>query len=179
MVPYFSLYLCSYFFPTFFLSSTHTNKHVLVSALSLFLSRPPEPVYSTVNKLCDRAPSPRHYSPVEFDKSPMHSVPFPHYHVGVLPDSDITRYWSLNALHASDSCLHATVSSCPLPAPPTTCPTACSDHNSLHHCMLRPTNHPCVSDSFSAFGIVLCTDINKKNLKILFTNPHCPVNADK
>ncbi|XP_053500998.1 disks large homolog 2 isoform X3 [Ictalurus furcatus] len=53
--------------------------------------RPPEPVYSTVNKLCDRAPSPRHYSPVEFDKSPLHSVPFPHYHVGVLPDSDITR----------------------------------------------------------------------------------------
>ncbi|KAK3522029.1 hypothetical protein QTP70_021381 [Hemibagrus guttatus] len=56
-----------------------------------FQLRPPEPVYSTVNKLCDRAPSPRHYSPVEFDKSPMHSVPFPHYHVGVLPDSDITR----------------------------------------------------------------------------------------
>ncbi|XP_058267092.1 disks large homolog 2 isoform X31 [Hemibagrus wyckioides] len=55
------------------------------------INRPPEPVYSTVNKLCDRAPSPRHYSPVEFDKSPMHSVPFPHYHVGVLPDSDITR----------------------------------------------------------------------------------------
>ncbi|XP_046716969.1 disks large homolog 2 isoform X11 [Silurus meridionalis] len=56
-----------------------------------FQLRPPEPVYSTVNKLCDRAPSPRHYSPVEFDKSPMHSIPFPHYHVGVLPDSDITR----------------------------------------------------------------------------------------
>ncbi|XP_062870560.1 disks large homolog 2 isoform X4 [Trichomycterus rosablanca] len=56
-----------------------------------FQLRPPEPVYSTVNKLCDRAPSPRHYSPVEFDKSPLHSVPFPHYHVGVLPDSDITR----------------------------------------------------------------------------------------
>ncbi|XP_034168776.1 disks large homolog 2 isoform X32 [Pangasianodon hypophthalmus] len=55
------------------------------------INRPPEPVYSTVNKLCDRAPSPRHYSPVEFDKSPLHSVPFPHYHVGVLPDSDITR----------------------------------------------------------------------------------------
>ncbi|KAM9455627.1 disks large homolog 2 isoform 16-T17 [Clarias gariepinus] len=55
------------------------------------INRPPEPVYSTVNKLCDRAPSPRHYSPVEFDKSPMHSVPFPHYHLGVIPDSDITR----------------------------------------------------------------------------------------
>uniref|UniRef100_A0A8B9JWN1 Discs, large homolog 2 (Drosophila) n=1 Tax=Astyanax mexicanus TaxID=7994 RepID=A0A8B9JWN1_ASTMX len=54
------------------------------------INRPPEPVYSTVNKLCDRAPSPRHYSPVEFDKSPMHSIPFPHYHIGLLPDSDIT-----------------------------------------------------------------------------------------
>ncbi|KAL0182701.1 hypothetical protein M9458_022076, partial [Cirrhinus mrigala] len=52
---------------------------------------PPEPVYSTVNKLSDRAPSPRLYSPVEFDKSPMHSIPhFPHYHVGLLPDSEIT-----------------------------------------------------------------------------------------
>uniref|UniRef100_A0A8C1WIV4 Discs, large homolog 2 (Drosophila) n=1 Tax=Cyprinus carpio TaxID=7962 RepID=A0A8C1WIV4_CYPCA len=45
------------------------------------INRPPEPVYSTVNKLSDRAPSPRLYSPVEFDKSPMHSIPhFPHYH---------------------------------------------------------------------------------------------------
>nr|XP_009303686.1 disks large homolog 2 isoform X11 [Danio rerio] len=57
-----------------------------------FQLRPPEPVYSTVNKLSDRAPSPRLYSPVEFDKSPMHSIPhFPHYHVGLLPDSEITR----------------------------------------------------------------------------------------
>ncbi|XP_016413829.1 disks large homolog 2 isoform X16 [Sinocyclocheilus rhinocerous] len=57
-----------------------------------FQLRPPEPVYSTVNKLSDRAPSPRLYSPVEFDKNPMHSVPhFPHYHVGLLPDSEITR----------------------------------------------------------------------------------------
>nr|XP_055064313.1 disks large homolog 2 isoform X30 [Misgurnus anguillicaudatus] len=57
-----------------------------------FQLRPPEPVYSTVNKLSDRAPSPRLYSPVEFDKSPMHSLPhFPHYHVGLLPDSEITR----------------------------------------------------------------------------------------
>ncbi|KAI7793817.1 putative disks large-like protein 2 [Triplophysa rosa] len=56
------------------------------------INRPPEPVYSTVNKLSDRAPSPRLYSPVEFDKSPMHSIPhFPHYHVGLLPDSEITR----------------------------------------------------------------------------------------
>ncbi|XP_042621145.1 disks large homolog 2-like isoform X3 [Cyprinus carpio] len=57
-----------------------------------FQLRPPEPVYSTVNKLSDRAPSPRLYSPVEFDKSPMHSIPhFPHYHAGLLPDSEITR----------------------------------------------------------------------------------------
>ncbi|XP_056591899.1 disks large homolog 2 isoform X7 [Triplophysa dalaica] len=57
-----------------------------------FQLRPPEPVYSTVNKLSDRAPSPRLYSPVEFDRSPMHSIPhFPHYHVGLLPDSEITR----------------------------------------------------------------------------------------
>ncbi|XP_016345838.1 disks large homolog 2 isoform X32 [Sinocyclocheilus anshuiensis] len=56
------------------------------------INRPPEPVYSTVNKLSDRAPSPHLYSPVEFDKSPMHSIPhFPHYHVGLLPDSEITR----------------------------------------------------------------------------------------
>uniref|UniRef100_A0A8C2F511 Discs, large homolog 2 (Drosophila) n=1 Tax=Cyprinus carpio TaxID=7962 RepID=A0A8C2F511_CYPCA len=55
------------------------------------INRPPEPVYSTVNKLSDRAPSPRLYSPVEFDKSPMHSIPhFPHYHAGLLPDSEIT-----------------------------------------------------------------------------------------
>ncbi|MFT7818620.1 disks large homolog 2 isoform X1 [Arapaima gigas] len=56
-----------------------------------FQLRPPEPVYSTVNKLCDRAASPRHYSPVECDKSILHSVPFPHFHVGLLPDSEITR----------------------------------------------------------------------------------------
>ncbi|KAK1800188.1 hypothetical protein P4O66_000238 [Electrophorus voltai] len=55
-----------------------------------FQLRPPEPVYSTVNKLCDRVPSPRLYSPVEFDKSPLHAIPFPHYHLGLLPDSDIT-----------------------------------------------------------------------------------------
>uniref|UniRef100_A0A8C1I7D8 Discs, large homolog 2 (Drosophila) n=1 Tax=Cyprinus carpio TaxID=7962 RepID=A0A8C1I7D8_CYPCA len=55
------------------------------------INRPPEPVYSTVNKLSDRAPSPRLYSPVEFDKSPMHSIPhFPHYHAGLLPDFEIT-----------------------------------------------------------------------------------------
>uniref|UniRef100_A0A8C4S7B9 Discs, large homolog 2 (Drosophila) n=1 Tax=Erpetoichthys calabaricus TaxID=27687 RepID=A0A8C4S7B9_ERPCA len=55
------------------------------------LNRPPEPVYSTVNKLCDKPPSPRHYSPLECDKSLLHSVPFPHYHIGLLPDSEITR----------------------------------------------------------------------------------------
>uniref|UniRef100_A0A3P9AHJ5 Disks large homolog 2 n=1 Tax=Esox lucius TaxID=8010 RepID=A0A3P9AHJ5_ESOLU len=58
------------------------------------INRPPEPVYSTVNKLCDKAPSPRHYSPMECDKSLLHSIPFPHYHLGLLPDSEITRYSS-------------------------------------------------------------------------------------
>ncbi|XP_045573266.1 disks large homolog 2 isoform X6 [Salmo salar] len=52
-----------------------------------FQLRPPEPVYSTVNK----APSPHHYSPVECDKSLLHSIPFPHYHLGLLPDFEITR----------------------------------------------------------------------------------------
>ncbi|XP_028838639.1 disks large homolog 2 isoform X7 [Denticeps clupeoides] len=56
-----------------------------------FQLRPPEPVYSTVNKLCDRAPSPRHFSPMECDKSLLHSIPYPHYHTGLLPDSEITR----------------------------------------------------------------------------------------
>ncbi|XP_075957718.1 disks large homolog 2 isoform X1 [Anarhichas minor] len=55
-----------------------------------FQLRPPEPVYSTVNKLCDKAPSPRHYSPVECDKSLLHSVPLP-YHLSLFPDSDFTR----------------------------------------------------------------------------------------
>uniref|UniRef100_UPI003AAA83D0 disks large homolog 2 isoform X1 n=1 Tax=Centroberyx gerrardi TaxID=166262 RepID=UPI003AAA83D0 len=56
-----------------------------------FQLRPPEPVYSTVNKLCDKAPSPRHYSPVECDKSLLHSAPLPTYHLGLFPDSDVTR----------------------------------------------------------------------------------------
>ncbi|KAM9348316.1 disks large homolog 2 isoform 2-T2 [Symphorus nematophorus] len=55
------------------------------------INRPPEPVYSTVNKLCDKAPSPRHYSPVECDKSLLHSVPLPNYHLSLFPDSDFTR----------------------------------------------------------------------------------------
>ncbi|XP_069366422.1 disks large homolog 2 isoform X15 [Paralichthys olivaceus] len=56
-----------------------------------FQLRHPEPVYSTVNKLCDKAPSPRHYSPVECDKSLLHSAPLPNYHLSLFPDSDITR----------------------------------------------------------------------------------------
>ncbi|XP_031166988.1 disks large homolog 2 isoform X13 [Sander lucioperca] len=55
-----------------------------------FQLRPPEPVYSTVNKLCDKVPSPRHYSPVECDKSLLHSAPLP-YHLSLFPDSDVTR----------------------------------------------------------------------------------------
>ncbi|KAJ0004187.1 hypothetical protein NQD34_010401 [Periophthalmus magnuspinnatus] len=58
---------------------------------SHFQLRPPEPVYSTVNKLCDKAPSPRHFSPLEGDKSLLHSVPFPNYHLSLYPDLDFTR----------------------------------------------------------------------------------------
>ncbi|XP_072302966.1 disks large homolog 2 isoform X25 [Eucyclogobius newberryi] len=58
---------------------------------SHFQLRPPEPVYSTVNKLCDKAPSPRHYYPVECDKSLLHSVPLPTYHLSLFPDLDFTR----------------------------------------------------------------------------------------
>ncbi|XP_028823364.1 disks large homolog 2-like [Denticeps clupeoides] len=81
-----------------------------------FQLRPPEPVYSTVNKLCDRAPSPRHFSPMECDKSLLHSIPYPHYHTGLLPDSEITRY---SARHASAPLHHlnAACSSCLNPAP--------------------------------------------------------------
>uniref|UniRef100_A0A673MQG1 Disks large homolog 2-like n=1 Tax=Sinocyclocheilus rhinocerous TaxID=307959 RepID=A0A673MQG1_9TELE len=65
-------------------------KHLLVEE---DINRPPEPVYSTVNKLSDRAPSPRLYSPVEFDKSPMHSIPhFPHYHVAQHSAWDLMYY---------------------------------------------------------------------------------------
>nr|XP_040036152.1 disks large homolog 2 isoform X17 [Gasterosteus aculeatus aculeatus] len=55
-----------------------------------FQLRPPEPVYSTVNKLCDKAPSPKHFSPVDCDKSLLYSVPLP-YHLSLFPDSDFTR----------------------------------------------------------------------------------------
>ncbi|XP_047462435.1 disks large homolog 2 isoform X9 [Mugil cephalus] len=53
----------------------------------LFQLRPAEPVYSTVNK----APSPRHYSPVECDKSLLHSAPLPNYHLSLFPESDVAR----------------------------------------------------------------------------------------
>nr|XP_046265756.1 disks large homolog 2 isoform X23 [Scatophagus argus] len=56
-----------------------------------FQLRPPEPVYSTVNKLCDKAPSPRHYFPLECDKSLLHSAPLPNYHLSLFPDSDFIR----------------------------------------------------------------------------------------
>ncbi|XP_012580808.1 PREDICTED: disks large homolog 2 isoform X6 [Condylura cristata] len=58
----------------------------------LWKDRPPEPVYSTVNKLCDKPASPRHYSPVECDKSFLLSAPYPHYHLGLLPDSEMTSH---------------------------------------------------------------------------------------
>ncbi|XP_056681179.1 disks large homolog 2 isoform X31 [Monodelphis domestica] len=63
-------------------------KHMLVED---DYTRPPEPVYSTVNKLCEKPSSPRHYSPVECDKSFLLSSPYPHYHMGLLPDTEITR----------------------------------------------------------------------------------------
>ncbi|XP_058519659.1 disks large homolog 2 isoform X3 [Ochotona princeps] len=64
-------------------------KHMLVED---DYARPPEPVYSTVNKLCDKPASPRHYSPVECDKSFLLSAPYPHYHLGLLPDSEMTSH---------------------------------------------------------------------------------------
>ncbi|XP_050796584.1 disks large homolog 2 isoform X11 [Gopherus flavomarginatus] len=64
-------------------------KHMLVED---DYTRPSEPVYSTVNKLCDKPPSPRHYSPVECDKSFLLTAPYPHYHIGLLPDSEITSH---------------------------------------------------------------------------------------
>uniref|UniRef100_A0A8C7IKI5 Discs, large homolog 2 (Drosophila) n=1 Tax=Oncorhynchus kisutch TaxID=8019 RepID=A0A8C7IKI5_ONCKI len=70
------------------------------------INRPPEPVYSTVNKLCDKTPSPRCYSPMECDKSLLHSIPFPHYHLGLLPDSEITRYSTRCMLMYYLTCLY-------------------------------------------------------------------------
>ncbi|XP_053526810.1 disks large homolog 2 isoform X1 [Artibeus jamaicensis] len=64
-------------------------KHMLVED---DYTRPPEPVYSTVNKLCEKPASPRHYSPVECDKSFLLSAPYPHYHLGLLPDSEMTSH---------------------------------------------------------------------------------------
>ncbi|XP_066105127.1 disks large homolog 2 isoform X6 [Saccopteryx bilineata] len=64
-------------------------KHMLVED---DYTRPPEPVYSTVNKLCDKPPSPRHYSPIECDKSFLLSAPYPHYHLGLLPDPEMTSH---------------------------------------------------------------------------------------
>ncbi|XP_062983272.1 disks large homolog 2 isoform X3 [Elgaria multicarinata webbii] len=64
-------------------------KHMLVED---DYTRPPEPVYSTVNKFCDKPPSPRHYSPVECDKGFLLSAPYPHYHIGLLPDTEIISH---------------------------------------------------------------------------------------
>uniref|UniRef100_A0A8C7ZLY9 Discs, large homolog 2 (Drosophila) n=1 Tax=Oryzias sinensis TaxID=183150 RepID=A0A8C7ZLY9_9TELE len=50
------------------------------------ISRPPEPVYSTVNKHCEKAPSPRHSFPADFNQSPLHSSPQPNCHLNPLPD---------------------------------------------------------------------------------------------
>ncbi|XP_066225938.1 disks large homolog 2 isoform X13 [Saccopteryx leptura] len=64
-------------------------KHMLVED---DYTRPLEPVYSTVNKLCDKPASPRHYSPIECDKSFLLSAPYPHYHLGLLPDPEMTSH---------------------------------------------------------------------------------------
>ncbi|KAM3934528.1 disks large homolog 2 isoform 7-T7 [Leptodactylus fuscus] len=63
-------------------------KHMLVED---DYTRSPEPVYSTVNKLSDKPSSPRHYSPVECDKSFLLTSPYPHFHGGLLPESEISR----------------------------------------------------------------------------------------
>ncbi|XP_075054745.1 disks large homolog 2 isoform X3 [Mixophyes fleayi] len=63
-------------------------KHMLVED---DYTRSPEPVYSTVNKLCDRPSSPRHYSPVECEKSFLLTSPYPHFHGGLLPEVEISR----------------------------------------------------------------------------------------
>uniref|UniRef100_H2LLH7 Discs, large homolog 2 (Drosophila) n=1 Tax=Oryzias latipes TaxID=8090 RepID=H2LLH7_ORYLA len=55
------------------------------------ISRPPEPVYSTVNKHCEKAPSPRHSFPADFNQSPVHSSPQPNCHLNPLPDPN-ARY---------------------------------------------------------------------------------------
>ncbi|XP_071990103.1 disks large homolog 2 isoform X2 [Engystomops pustulosus] len=63
-------------------------KHMLVED---DYTRSPEPVYSTVNKLNDKPSSPRHYSPIECDNSFLLTSPFPHFHGGLLPESEISR----------------------------------------------------------------------------------------
>uniref|UniRef100_A0A3P9KIV0 Discs, large homolog 2 (Drosophila) n=1 Tax=Oryzias latipes TaxID=8090 RepID=A0A3P9KIV0_ORYLA len=55
------------------------------------ISRPPEPVYSTVNKHCEKAPSPRHSFPPDFNQSPLHSSPQPNCQLNPLPDPN-ARY---------------------------------------------------------------------------------------
>ncbi|XP_041863443.1 disks large homolog 2 isoform X4 [Melanotaenia boesemani] len=56
-----------------------------------FELRPPEPVYSTVNKLCDKAPFSRLYFPLECNKSLLHSTPLPNSDLSLFPDLDVTR----------------------------------------------------------------------------------------
>ncbi|CAH2225677.1 disks large homolog 2 isoform X6 [Pelobates cultripes] len=51
----------------------------------------PEPVYSTVNKLGEKPCSPRHYSPIECDKNFLLTSPYPQFHAGLLPESEISR----------------------------------------------------------------------------------------
>ncbi|XP_063287376.1 disks large homolog 2 isoform X1 [Pelobates fuscus] len=63
-------------------------KHMLVED---DYTRSPEPVYSTVNKLGEKPCSPGHYSPIECDKNFLLTSPYPQFHGGLLPESEISR----------------------------------------------------------------------------------------
>ncbi|XP_041438786.1 disks large homolog 2 isoform X2 [Xenopus laevis] len=63
-------------------------KHMLVED---DYTRSPEPVYSTVNKLVEKPSSPRHFSPVECDKSFHLTSPYPTFHGGLMSESEISR----------------------------------------------------------------------------------------
>ncbi|XP_061596240.1 disks large homolog 2 isoform X7 [Cololabis saira] len=56
-----------------------------------FQLRPPEPVYSTVNKPCDKAPSPRLSSPRESSRSLLHCAPIPSSNLSLFPELDLSR----------------------------------------------------------------------------------------
>uniref|UniRef100_A0A6I8QHX9 Discs large homolog 2 n=2 Tax=Xenopus tropicalis TaxID=8364 RepID=A0A6I8QHX9_XENTR len=63
-------------------------KHMLVED---DYTRSPEPVYSTVNKLAEKPSTPRHFSPVECDKSFLLTSPYPTFHGGLMSELEISR----------------------------------------------------------------------------------------